>query len=170
MQIIIEGIDRCGKTTLANELSKVLNLDIYPRKTDVEYDKLECGNVFNDYLKLFSNANLKSYIFDRAYYSEYVYGVLDRNYNIAASKIYVSAIEQMLALHKNPIVILCLSNNIAESSAQHGKDLKKYNDLFLELYYNISPLIMCLKIDSEQSKAMCIKHIKSRLNGELNEK
>ena len=42
MVIIIEGIDRTGKTTLANELSKRFNIPIYKK------DREELGRTFLD--------------------------------------------------------------------------------------------------------------------------
>lgn len=85
MVIIIEGLDRTGKTTLANELSKRFNIPIYKK------DREKCGDSFVDdelinlgdsiaTVKLFNSELFKGrhVILDRFHWSEYVFNMVDR--------------------------------------------------------------------------------------------
>ena len=86
MVIIIEGLDRTGKTTLANELSKRFNIPIYKK------DREELGETFEEdelinlgdsiaTVKLFNSELFKGrhVILDRFHWSEYVFNMVDRN-------------------------------------------------------------------------------------------
>lgn len=68
--IIIEGIDKTGKSTLAKYLSKKFNL---PIKKFSAPD----GNPYNDYLDFIKNET-KPHIIDRFYLGELVYGPVKR--------------------------------------------------------------------------------------------
>ena len=84
MVIIIEGLDRTGKTTLANELSKRFNIPIYKK------DREELGQSFEEdelinlgdsiaTVKLFNSELFKGrhVILDRFHWSEYVFNMVD---------------------------------------------------------------------------------------------
>lgn len=85
MVIIIEGLDRTGKTTLANKLSERFNIPIYKK------DREELGNSFEEdelinlgdtiaTIKLFNSELFKGrhVILDRFHWSEYVFNMVDR--------------------------------------------------------------------------------------------
>ena len=85
MVIIIEGLDRTGKTTLANKLSERFNIPIYKK------DREECGESFEEdelinlgdsiaTVKLFNSELFKGrhVILDRFHWSEYVFNAVDR--------------------------------------------------------------------------------------------
>ena len=82
MIIIVEGIDRVGKTTLCNRLSEELNIPIHKYKGIIKYDKMKNKEETDKTLGLIQllKETGSSIIFDRSYMSDYVYGVLQRNY------------------------------------------------------------------------------------------
>lgn len=77
MLIILEGPDGAGKSTLANQLKDVLRAEVIAHGP-----YLGEANIFHRYLdpmgKMYGNRS-RSYIFDRSWLSEQVYGPLMRN-------------------------------------------------------------------------------------------
>ena len=85
MVIIIEGLDRTGKTTLANKLSERFNIPIYKKDREEFGNSLEEDELINlgDSLatvKLFNSELFKGrhVILDRFHWSEYVFNIVDR--------------------------------------------------------------------------------------------
>lgn len=86
MVIIIEGLDRTGKTTLANELSKRFNIPIYKKdREDFPFVTLRDNELINlgdsiATVKLFNSELFKGrhVILDRFHWSEYVFNMVDR--------------------------------------------------------------------------------------------
>ena len=85
MKIIFEGPDGCGKTNIAEALSKRIGVPVYKsgKEADIFYDKnaqyltLKWANY--EMIKILETTNA-SIIFDRFFPSEYVYSkVFDRN-------------------------------------------------------------------------------------------
>lgn len=142
MIIIIEGIDRIGKTTLANKLSLELNIPIFKK------DRI-CGNNAVDEKTTdynYGNAaglvdmwNWKGFkqdiIVDRFHWTESVYGQVDRNLSI--SKYYMGLIEERMLLRKNKYLMIYMRpTSIERSSEEHGKDLSEHLKRFDELATN----------------------------------
>jgi thymidylate kinase len=89
MIFIIEGPDGAGKTTLANKLSQQTGYQIIHRvKPETQEDKDEMMKTYLDVINSGKNC-----IFDRAWYSEMVYGPIMRD------KSYIS-IQQMYELER----------------------------------------------------------------------
>ena len=115
MIIIVEGIDRVGKTTLCNKLSQKTNIPIYKHKksnysemkNDIETDVMI---QLIDLYKLL-NGNI---IFDRFHWSDFVYGALERNYSIANAYNNINIIESKLK--DNAIIIYVKPTDINKSS------------------------------------------------------
>ena len=111
MLIIVEGIDRVGKTTLCNMLKDKLGFKIYKHKNDnFNYSKMDNDNETDKMLQLLdlyeqigSDVNI---VFDRFHWSDFVYGKIERNYNED------KAVQP---------------TNLCESSKQHGRNLYMYN-------------------------------------------
>ena len=86
MLIIVEGIDRVGKTTLCNMLKDKLGFKIYKHKNNnFNYSKMDNDNETDKMLQLLdlyeqigSDVNI---VFDRFHWSDFVYGKIERNYN-----------------------------------------------------------------------------------------
>ena len=132
--IIVEGIDRVGKTTLCNMLKDKLGFKIYKHKNDnFNYSKMDNDNETDKMLQLLdlyeqigSDVNI---VFDRFHWSDFVYGKIERNYNEdkAVSNLY-KITKRLNDL--NALVIFVQPTNLCESSKQHGKDLIKHAELF----------------------------------------
>ena len=131
MIIIVEGIDRVGKTTLCNKLSAELNMPIYKHSQKImDYSMMDNLNETDKMLQLLdicelTNANI---IFDRFHFSDYVYGILERGYytKIASENLYI--LDDKL-FDMNAIIVYMHPTDIKMSSEQHGKDLIPYFEL-----------------------------------------
>ena len=75
MNIIIEGPDGAGKSTLANELAKLLNMSV--RHFGAPRNSVEAAQQYSLYLDI--TDGLYNTIIDRAWYSDMVYGPIFRN-------------------------------------------------------------------------------------------
>lgn len=129
MVIIVEGIDRIGKSTLCKKLSEKLGFPIY-KEIGVEKKSRE-GNVRSQMSLLSLSQTTKcNVIFDRLFASEFVYGVLERDYIIIeAIKDFQEALG-VLAEIPDIIYVGMYSTDIKKSSKEHGKDLSEYDRLF----------------------------------------
>lgn len=131
MVIIVEGIDRIGKTTLCKELSEKLNIPIY--KEDKAWERTQEGNRRSQMSLLnlcrVTNCNV---IFDRLFTSEYIYGMIDRKNDEAKSRdIFWESLAECLKI-KNVVYIGMNPTNIEKSSSEHGADLLKHVQCFSE--------------------------------------
>lgn len=131
MIIIVEGIDRVGKTTLVNKLQKRLNLSIYKHKnTVIDYDQMDNINETDKLLQLVDVCNCcnSSIIFDRFHLSETIYGILNRNYIVHKAINNFHLVDDALA--NNAILILVQPTSIERSSLEHGSNLYYHNMMF----------------------------------------
>lgn len=128
--IIVEGIDRVGKTTLVNLLKEktgwpVLN-DTYLYETeDMRKDKRVNIEKIKTIANFARDVNDK-FIVDRLHWSEMIYGFCDRGYD---NVIPVLDVEDEL-VKVGAKIILVVPTDIESSSKQHGKDLSKHTELF----------------------------------------
>lgn len=136
MIIIVEGIDRVGKTTLCNKLKEEFNIPVYKNKGIIQYNKMDNTEETDKMLKLIDLCNLtnSSIIFDRFYLSDFVYGMLERNYNIDVAVDNFRKVDNSLLEIDDVFLIYILPTDIEESSKQHGKDLKIYDSEFYDLF------------------------------------
>ena len=131
MIIIVEGIDRVGKTTLCNKLSTELNIPVYKHSQKVmDYSLMDNMNETDKMIHMLDVCKLTnaSLIFDRFHFSDFAYGIIDRHYDKKTAK------ENLILLDKtlhdmNAILILVFPTDISSSSKQHGKDLTPYSEL-----------------------------------------
>lgn len=138
MIIIIEGIDRVGKTTLANKLSTQLNIPIFKK----DRIGLNSDSSTNMMLANFGNAKglvdmwnwdkfKMDMIVDRFHWTESVYGRVDRN---NSTDFYMGIVEEAMLLKKDKYLIVYIRpTSIERSSEEHGKDLSEHLKLFDEL-------------------------------------
>lgn len=129
MVIIVEGIDRIGKSTLCKKLSEKLGFPIY-KEIGVEKKSRE-GNIRSQMslLSLCQTTNC-DVIFDRLFASEFVYGVLERDYVVVeAIKDFQEALN-VLAKIPDVIYIGMHAIDVGKSSKEHGKDLSEHDKLF----------------------------------------
>lgn len=143
MIIIVEGIDRVGKTTLCKKLSKKFNIQIFKNEkflgkyigADTE---IELINEIINFVKTL-NVNV---IFDRLHLSEYVYGKMERDYE---NETVFDLENKMIKSFDDLFLILVVPTNIDKSSLEHGKDLKPYNKEFISVFEksNIKNKFIC---------------------------
>ena len=139
MIIIVEGIDRVGKTTLCNKLSKTLNIPIHKYNGIVPYGKMKNKQEPNAMLGLSQlvEETKTDIIFDRFHLTDYIYGVLERAYNEKKAYKNMKLIFERLGLYSlvdSVLLILVRPSNIKKSSKEDGRDLQLYSAMFDEAY------------------------------------
>jgi len=178
MIFIIEGIDRVGKTTLANKLSEKFNIPIYKRErlggNDVNLDLIAAGNkhavdrnIFSNYIRANSlvefwnsDAFQQNIILDRFHWTESVYSLVDRGSREPMQ--YMACVEAEMLKNKDKyFIIQVMPTDIKRSSAEHGKDLVKHQVEF-DMLYDSSRLnkYRC----SYGTIDLCIDEVERRLN------
>lgn len=141
MLVIVEGIDRVGKTTLCNMLKDELGFKIYKHKNEnFDYSKMDNDNETDKMLQLLdlykqigNDANI---VFDRFHWSDYVYGTIERKYNEDKAIENLHEITKKLAM-LNALIVFIEPTDLIESSKKHGKNLSLYN-LKMETCFNYS--------------------------------
>ena len=136
MLVIVEGIDRVGKTTLCEKLSEKLNVPIYKHKNEqFNYSKMDNENETDKMLQLLDMYSILDgdVIFDRFHLSDFVYGTIERKYDLIKSEENVKKIEEKLK-ELNAILVLIVPTNVKESSEKHGKNLIEYAVTFENLF------------------------------------
>lgn len=147
MIIIVEGIDRVGKTTLVNKLTEscdiksfidsYLNfnyLDFSSVTTKVIEVKGDRNNIvantekINSLLNFFEQFSDKigNILLDRFHFSEYVYGLVDRKY--MSNEVFRNFDKRLAEL--NTLIIYVDPINLSWSSEQHGADLTYHCNAF----------------------------------------
>lgn len=134
--IIVEGIDRVGKTTLVNLLREKTGLPVLADNymhnyLDMRNDSRVNMEKIQTIVNMARDIN-SDFIVDRLHWSEYVYGLFDRGYE---------NYEDIMLLEKQLVelgakIILVAPTDIRESSRQHGKSLGKHSTTFNELFIN----------------------------------
>lgn len=128
--IIVEGIDRVGKTTLVNLLKEktgwpVLDDSYLYETEDMRKDKRVNVEKIKTIVNFARDVSDK-FIVDRLHWSEMIYGYCDRGYD---NVVPVLDIEDEL-VKVGAKIILVVPTDIKSSSKQHGKDLSKHAELF----------------------------------------
>ena len=142
--IIVEGIDRVGKTTLVNLLKEktgwpVLDDSYLYETEDMRKDKRVNIEKIKTIANFARDVNDK-FIVDRLHWSEMIYGYCDRGDDNVVPVLDVED-EFVKAGAK---IILVVPTDIEISSKQHGKDLRKHAELF-----------ECMFDDSKMKKFKC---------------
>lgn len=160
MVIIIEGIDRVGKTTLANKISEEFDVPIYKQDriggNFVNLSRSRSGNI-SAYINILDNyvraktlvdfwnwsGFTQNIIMDRFHWTEAVYSLVDRDCLLQYEN--MKLIEKSMLEHKDKYMVIYIApTDIKWSSRQHGKDLARHNEEFNRLYK-----------DSKLNKYMC---------------
>lgn len=137
MIIIVEGIDRIGKTTLCNLLSSTYKIPIYRHIGERDLNAISNNTETEKLLQISEICRLSDafIIFDRFYFSDYVYGRVERGYDIYKADRNFKTIDDFIANDlKDAILILVSPTDINKSSQEHGRDLNKHDALFNYLY------------------------------------
>lgn len=135
MVIIVEGIDRVGKTTLVNMLHKATGFPVYKNNTEFKLENMDNENETDKMIKMLQICALGNVdiIFDRFHWTDTVYGCLQRGYLLNTALQNKDKIEGVLAEMK-AVVCLVRPTDIVNSSKQHGCDLHRHSDLFNMLF------------------------------------
>ena len=162
MVIIVEGIDRVGKTTLCKKLESVLgykrfrdDFRYYGSYTDISVNTDKINTLMN----LIEGKFVDNIILDRFHLTEYVYGVVDRDY-INKSML---NIDERLGAMSNVIMLYVEPTDINISSQQHHKDLKEYYNLmnvFAKASYIPTLPLKYKDINSVVDALRCLKNNK----------
>ncbi len=155
MKIIIEGSDGSGKSTLARYLSATTGYPVVHRsKPKDEEDRLR---MYKDYVD--SAHSCSNEIWDRAFYSEIVYGKVMRDQSCLT-------IEQMLELEKilgegGCLIIFCTGNaqDMWENSQKRGEtyitsveQIWTLDDEYKKLFFNNKHLVPIVKYEISYGK------------------
>lgn len=140
MIVIVEGIDRVGKSTLVDRIQKATGFTVYHNNTDFQLEKMDNDNETDKMLKMLQMYNIgkPGVIFDRFHWTDFVYGCLQRDYSFTKALQNKDKIETELRVQK-AVIVLVKPTDIEESSLQHGRDLSRHEQLF-ELLFNESKL------------------------------
>lgn len=131
MFVIVEGIDRVGKTTLCNKLEKELGFKKYKIRNQFKFDNISHNVDVNEAILGMMKLCNENIVFDRFHMTEFVYGYCDRDcYGLHQ---YLSINSELYSL-KNCLVILVNPVDVKKSSQEHGTDLTKHNEIFKELF------------------------------------
>lgn len=128
MIVIVEGIDRVGKTTLCKMLCK-LGFDYFKDEWVIKSEIKQAQERLFSVGKLDTTiALLKQYrkndrhiVVDRLHITELVYGKHIRGYEQHGNQ--MLAIDRQLAM-LDPILVYVMPENIEKSSKEHGMDMK----------------------------------------------
>lgn len=167
MIVILEGIDRVGKTTIANELKDKLGFEIF--KKDREEFLSEDG-IRNNALINFGNAlglvdmfNWDGFnqniVVDRFHWTEAIYSLFDRDQTY--SKYYMQEVERKMLINKDKYLIVYVRpTDIKFSSRMHGSDLSRHLEEFERWYKNCKlPKYMT----TFYSKDLVVKEVERRI-------
>lgn len=140
MIVIVEGIDRVGKSTLVDRIQKATGFTVYHNNTDFKLEQMDNDNETDKMLKMLQiyNVGKPGIIFDRFHWTDFVYGCLQRNYSFTKALENKDKIETQLRIQK-AVIVLVKPTDIGESSLQHGTSLARHEQLF-ELLFNESKL------------------------------
>lgn len=143
MIIIVEGIDRVGKTTLCNKfkekgflyLKDSINIPSEAVK-EMDFDTFSLGKIDTtiSLLELLNDAEV-NVIMDRLHLTELVYGLIERS---SKNVDIVSILDKVIAVKLNPVLILITPTDIDLSCKKHGKDLYVHEKLFRKVFQHFT--------------------------------
>lgn len=140
MLIIVEGIDRVGKTTLVKRLQKTTNIPVYNHVGERDFKAIKNDIETDMYLQILEVCRLAQadLIFDRFHWTDFVYGCIERHYDFTNALCNKDAVEEALK-NLQAVIVFVKPTNVTKSSIQHGYDLQRHEQLF-ELLYKETPL------------------------------
>lgn len=128
--IIIEGIDRVGKTTLATKIKEHLGCKSFKDNYAVDFNKISNEAIETKFAMLLQTLPLiGGVVVDRFHMTEYVYN----KFRGKEFPMYEEIDKQLADL--DVILILVYSEDIKRSSEEHGSDLSLHEKEFMELFF-----------------------------------
>lgn len=174
MVIIVEGIDRVGKSTLCKQLSSKFNIPIYQHVGERNLDDIVSKTETEKILQILEICRLTNafIIFDRLQFTECVYGVVQRNYEEKeAMGNFEKTDEFVINNLADAILILVSPTDIDRSSEEHGRDLSKHDKVFNSLYKKsaIKNKFNCTYETLQEAIDFVSEKINANLGGKENE-
>ena len=151
MVIIVEGIDRVGKTTLCEKLSKEIGYSIFKKDrtevpnlfrkdgTNIPIRIQKNSSAFINYgnaaaiVELINRGYIDNIIIDRFHWTEAVYSKIDRRDPLPS--MLMDNIENQMQKERF-LMVYVIPTDIQWSSNQHGTDLSYHSKMFDDLYRN----------------------------------
>lgn len=143
--IIVEGIDKVGKSILCQTIKDKLQCCTFSENRDnIDFSHLKAGQVTKQQHLLLNKLCFdKTYLFDRFHISEAVYGFLRRNYDKETNLKLFDSIDKRLA-NMCALLIYVKPTSLALSEKEHGSPLYKDLTLFDEFVaLSRLPKIIC---------------------------
>lgn len=136
MVIIVEGIDRVGKTTLVEKICRALGYERF--RDDFRYmtDENPYGNIqvntekINTLMNLIEQGLVDNVVLDRFHFTEDVYGLYDRDYNNPS----MVDIDKRLGKLDNVVLVWVQATDVRRSSMEHGRGLTMHENYMRALY------------------------------------
>jgi thymidylate kinase len=130
MIVIVEGIDRVGKTTLCRALEEkgfIYIKDFSPRANTKEEEDAKLLTYASTILCVGRKHNV---VVDRMHMTEFVYGLLERGYiSEAALKV-----DQHVGRQNNVKLVYMIPTDLNKSSEEHGRGLDAHDKIFRALW------------------------------------
>ena len=136
MVIIIEGIDRVGKTTLCDMIiDAITDMNFIRFRDDTRYahsfQNMDINTEkINTLQNLMEQGLVDNVILDRYHLTEWVYGGVDRQYENDE----MWDIDKRMQENVPCILIYVVPTDVRLSSQEHGKNLSRHNAWFNEAY------------------------------------
>ena len=136
MIFLIDGVDRVGKTTLAEKIADFENLPIVHNATGLygyEDDSHNWDRLFA-FLQLIDSGAVKNAIFDRFHLTQYAYSVLDRNYIRENAEYFNRRVDDWLSRYVDPIITLIYvsPDDMRRVNREAGRDLTEHDHMIYE--------------------------------------
>lgn len=137
MIIIVEGIDRVGKSTLCKMLSDKLSIKIFKHEGIMKNSLKDNLNETDKLLEVLELSEMLkgNLIFDRFHLTDYVYGVVQRGYNERDAFNNFAILDSRIAkTDEYAFLILVKPTDVVRSSREHGYDLSEHDRRFQYLF------------------------------------
>ncbi len=171
MFIIIEGLDRSGKSTLAEIIARDFNFKL------IHCSKPQTNNPYQEYLQLFQEYEGQDVVFDRFYLGEYVYSNLYRDgCTISDFQFWVF---DMLAKKNDALLIYsstdaktiynrCVATNESLAEFNYNNDINKAIELFNEIILKKSSLNPIFYDSAKCSAQTFVAHVQPLIERRTN--
>lgn len=141
MIVIVEGVDRVGKTTLCNMLHdklgfKIVKDDVFTGKWLEQSGKaVYAFGAMHGILKAASELG-ENIVLDRFHATEYVYSIIERAEDEIDRSVALAVFREIAKELSwlDSFYVYVKPTDLLRSSAEHGKDLARYDALFDLLY------------------------------------
>lgn len=135
--IVVEGIDRVGKTTIANMIQSSMSIEPYLKfglfkhdESFIRYDQMDSDNEADKMSQLLTIADTfnNNIMFDRFHLSDFVYGVINRGYKFSNAYSNMLSIDNRLSQMQS-VLVYVRPVNLKRSSGEHGSSLEMHHRL-----------------------------------------